>query len=270
MSIKILPLLIFSSLMLCGCSKSSFIDSNKTGSTTSKTDLYSTSQLTDQDVFGNELTLEISEEDIQNAVEEASGFFEIPINSSIVLVQSGARAPDAIMQKEMQRYYQVATFSGIPVAKKKRAVQPVATVKESTTDDAENFAASQSGVINANYMQAMRYIAAKGRQKAVVVYWGELEMGKYSSAKKEIAWKKYAANEKLPGASLRYLIRFALVDVATGEWATYSPANTEIVVVPSTVKKGGDADITEQQLIGLKQKACKMVVDDLVSRYGRG
>ncbi|MEN3765198.1 hypothetical protein ABC761_11435 [Salmonella sp. ZASA478] len=77
-----------------------------------------TSQLTDQDVFGNELTLEISEEDIQNAVEEAQGQFSIPLNSAIVLVKSGSNAPDMMMQQEMQRYYQVSTFSGIPVARK--------------------------------------------------------------------------------------------------------------------------------------------------------
>lgn len=80
----------------------------------------------------------------------------------------------------------------------------------------------------------MRYIAAKGRQKAIVVYWDELEAGEYNSATKEVDWKKYAG-EKLSGASLRYLIRFALVDVATGEWATYSPANMESVAVPLIV-----------------------------------
>ncbi len=90
--------------------------------------------------FGNELTLEISEEDIQNAVEEAQGQFSIPLNSAIVLVKSGSNAPDMMMQQEMQRYYQVSTFSGIPVARRKHAVQPVKSVKQAVSDTIEDYA----------------------------------------------------------------------------------------------------------------------------------
>ena len=170
----------------------------------------------------------------------------------------------------MQHYYRVSTFSGIPVAKKKRPVQPTTPVKETradTTSD-EEFSAVQNSVINANYMQAMRYIAAKGRQKAIVVYWDELEAGKYNPATKEVVWKKYNG-EKLTGSSLRYLIRFALVDVATGEWATYSPANIESVAVPLTEKNDGNIDVTEQQITRLEQKTCQMVVNDLINRYSK-
>lgn len=102
-------------------------------------------------------------------------------------------------------------------------------------------------------MQALRYIAAKGRHKAIVVYWEDLEAGKYNSVTKEIAWKKYNG-EKLPGLSLRYLIRFALVDVATGEWATYSPVNTELMAVPLSGKTDDEKDMTEQQIAELKRK----------------
>lgn len=162
--------------------------------------------------------------------------------------------------------------------KKKRPVQPVTPVKEAQVDatTADDFSADKNSVINANYMQVMRYIAAKGRQKAIVVYWDELESGKYNSVTKEVVWKKYAG-ETLSGSSLRYLIRFALVDVATGEWATYSPANIESVAVPLIVQTDAKAktdaktsekmDITEQQIVSLEQKTCQMVVRDLANRY---
>ncbi|ELW2864681.1 hypothetical protein QMI71_002978 [Salmonella enterica] len=271
----LLLLFVSGSFLLTGCAKTSSIDARKTKTGASHQEqISSTSQLTDQDVFGNELTLEITEEDIQNAVEEAKGQFDIPLNSAVVLVKSGSRAPDEMMQKEMQRYYRVSTFSGIPVAKKKRPVQPVTSVKETQSDPAtiDDFTTNQNSVINANYMQAMRYIAAKGRQKAIVVYWDELETGKYNSATKEVVWKKYAG-EKLSGSSLRYLIRFALVDVATGEWATYSPANIESMAVPLIVKTDAKAsektDITEQQIVSLEQRTCQMVVSDLVNRYSK-
>lgn len=277
----LLLLLVSGSFLLTGCARTSSIDARKTktGAVSHQEQIASTSQLTDQDVFGNELTLEITEEDILNAVEEAQGQFTVPLNSAIVLVKSGSQAPDAMMQQEMQRYYRVSTFSGIPVVKKKRPVQPVTPVRETqadTTTDGD-FSADRNSVINANYMQAMRYIAAKGRQKAIVVYWDELETGKYNSVTKEVVWKKYSG-EKLSGSSLRYLIRFALVDVATGEWATYSPANIESVAVPLIVQTDAKAkadaktsektDITEQQIVSLEQRTCQMVVRDLVNRYG--
>ncbi|POP40632.1 hypothetical protein CHU32_26195 [Superficieibacter electus] len=271
MNNKLLLLLFLSSILLTGCSKSSSIDARKTGAASHRAETSSSLQLTDQDVFGNELTLEISEGDIQNAVEEAKGDFEISLNSSVILVQSGERAPDVVMQKEMQKYYKVSTFSGIPVVPKKQPVRPATIVKdaESVTDTIENLANNGSGVINANYMQALRYIGAKGRQKAVIVYWGELESGKYNSTTKDMVWKKYSGGN-LSGLSLRYLIRFALVDVATGEWATYSPVNTESATELSIGKKEGSADMTmtEQQILNLKQKSYQIAVDDLVSRYG--
>jgi hypothetical protein len=271
----LLLLLVSGSLLLTGCVRTSSIDARKikTGVVSQQEQIASTSQLTDQDVFGNELTLEITEEDIQNAVEEAKGQFTVPLNSAVVLVKSGSHAPDAMMQQEMGRYYRVSTFSGIPVVKKKRQAQPVTPVKETQADITTDgdFSANQNSVVNANYMQAMRYIAAKGRQKAIVVYWDELEAGEYNSVTKEVVWKKYAG-EKLSGSSLRYLIRFALVDVATGEWATYSPTNIESVAVPLIVKSDAKTsektDITEQQIVSLEEKTCQMVVRDLVNRYG--
>lgn len=272
MNNRSLLLLFIMVVLLNGCSKSS-IDAKKKDFVSSRTDNSSMSQLTDQDVFGNELTLEISEEDIQNAVEEAQGPFELPLNSAIVLVQSGARAPDVMMQNEMQRYYQVSTFSGIPVLRKKYPIKAKTPEKEivDSADMTENDAPGENGVVNTNYMQALRYIAAKGRNKTVVVYWDNLEIGQYNSATKEVVWRKYNG-EKLSGSSLRYLIRFALVDVDTGEWATYSPVNTETTItVPltakATAKTTGKMDTTEQEILTLKQKTYQMVVSDLVKRY---
>lgn len=69
-------------------------------------------QLTDKDLFGNETTLAVSEEDIQAALDGDE--FRVPLNSPVILVQSGNRAPETIMQEEMRKYYTVSTFSGIP------------------------------------------------------------------------------------------------------------------------------------------------------------
>lgn len=100
--------------LLAGCAPRSSIDAKKTGlrAESGVNKNASAQQLTDKDIFGNETTLAVSEEDIQAALEEDE--FRVPLNSPVILVQSGSRAPETAMQQEMRKYYTVATFSGIP------------------------------------------------------------------------------------------------------------------------------------------------------------
>lgn len=238
--------------LLTGCSNSPIdekkIEFSKRESNISKN---TTTQLTDKDVFGNESTLAVSEEDIQAALDGEQ--FRLPKKSTVILIQSGSRAPEMIMQQEMSRYYQISTFSGIPDKQKGQSCNKV------KNDEGETIASE-----NMNYMQALRYIAAKGRQKAVIVYWDTLQMGRYDTASKNTIWSDYR-NEKLSDvASLRYLIRFALVDVATGEWATWSPVNDEYSILQPLA---GKTSVTEQQIAPLKQKTYTAVVKDLVNRF---
>ena len=103
------------------------IDAKKTGASAKESSISknTTAQLTDKDIFGNETTLAVSEEDIQAALEGEA--FRVPLNSPVILVQSGSRAPEAMMQQEMSKYYTVATFSGIPDRQK-----PVTCNKDKT------------------------------------------------------------------------------------------------------------------------------------------
>jgi hypothetical protein len=220
-------------------------------STTSKS---ASLQLTDKDIFGNETTLAVSEEDIQAALEEDE--FRVPLNSKVILVQSGSRAPETLMQQEMSQYYSVATFSGIPDRQK------VVSCNKEKDENSEATVAE-----NMNWMQALRYIAAKGHQKAIIVYQDLLQSGKYDPTTKNTIWSDYK-NEKITDTTLlRYLVRFTLVDVATGEWATRSPVNYEYnVTIPQTNKKE-IIDTTDQQVSQLKQRTYALMVKDLVNRY---
>ncbi|ENA9696658.1 hypothetical protein ABG299_002184 [Salmonella enterica subsp. enterica] len=210
-----------------------------------------TSQLTDKDIFGNETTLAVSEEDIQAALEGEK--FSVPLNSAVILVQSGNRAPERVMQQEMSRYYRISTFSGIPDKQKAISCNKIKN-EEGEVATSENM----------NYMQALRYIAAKGQQKAVIVYWDTLQSGKYDTATKTMVWSDYRSEKLSSTDSLRYLVRFALVDVATGEWATWSPVNYEYnTLQPLT----GKTSVTDQQIVQLKQKTFAAVVKDMVNRY---
>lgn len=244
--------------LLAGCSSKSPIDAKKKNSPATQSNINKNvpQQLTDKDLFGNETTLAVSEEDIQAALQGEE--FRVPLNSPVILVQSGSRAPETIMQEEMRKYYTVATFSGIPDRQK-----PVTCnkIKEENQDavDTENM----------NWMQALRFVAAKGHQKAIIVYHDTLQAGKYDTALKSIVWSDYKNQKLTDTMSLRYLVRFTLVDVATGEWATWSPVNYEYKVLPPLPGKNeaGTTDVTEQQIMQLKQKTYKVVIKDLVNRY---
>lgn len=256
MNFRTIALLCASAYFLSGCAPHSPIDAKKTGTTgkESATSKSASLQLTDKDIFGNETTLAVSEEDIQAALEEDE--FRVPLNSKVILVQSGSRAPETLMQQEMSQYYSVATFSGIPDRQK------VVSCNKEKDENSEATVAE-----NMNWMQALRYIAAKGHQKAIIVYQDLLQSGKYDPTTKNTIWSDYK-NEKITDTtSLRYLVRFTLVDVATGEWATWSPVNYEYnVTIPKNNKKE-IIDTTDQQVSQLKQRTYALMVKDLVNRY---
>lgn len=109
--------------LLAGCAPHSPIDAKKTGArTVSSVSKSASGQLTDKDIFGNETTLSVSEEDIQAALE--GNMFHVPLNSSVILVQSGSRAPEIAMQQEMSKYYTIATFPAYQTGRKRfRAIK---------------------------------------------------------------------------------------------------------------------------------------------------
>ncbi|MWP62706.1 hypothetical protein [Gilliamella sp. Pas-s25] len=173
-------------------------------------------QLTDKDIFDEELDKEITDYDIQEAAYLAKKGFHVPLNSSIILVQSGESVPDAAMQSEMAKYYQVSVYNGFP------KVKTLSNRRKSKDKDTDH-------VIHNNYMKQLRLIAAKGGQRTIVVYWGSLENGVLDEKTNIVNWHVYHGG-KLPSntKSLRYLLKFTLVDVVTGNWSTYSPINIEV------------------------------------------
>ena len=254
MNITLTIFLCMATFLLNGCVHSP-IDAKKTSVPRTEDSISkdATTKLTDKDIFGNETTLAVSEEDIQAALD--GGKFSVPLNSAVILIQSGSRAPEMTMQQEMGRYYQVSTFSGIPDRQKPPSCNKV-KMEEGNAVASENM----------NYMQALRYIAAKGQQKAVIVYWDTLQTGRNDAATKATIWSDYRGETLSGSTSLRYLIRFALVDVATGEWATWSPINYEYSSQQPLAEKT-PAPMTEPQITQLRQKTYAAVVKDLVNRY---
>ena len=256
MNSRPIVLLCFSAILLAGCARLSSVDAKKTStsgkeSTASKNTAF---QLTDKDIFGNETTLAVTEEDIQAALEEDE--FHVPLNSKIILVQSGSSAPETLMQQEMGKYYAVATFSGIPDRQK------VISCNKEKDENNEAIIAE-----NMNWMQALRYVAAKGHQKAIIIYQDLLQSGKYDPVARNTLWSDYKNEKVSDTTSMRYLVRFTLVDVATGEWAAWSPVNYEYKVMPPLTDKKISTETIEQQIAQLKQNTYASMVKDLTNRY---
>nr|WP_249415761.1 hypothetical protein [Citrobacter freundii] len=182
MNITLTIFLCMATFLLNGCVHSP-IDAKKTSVPRTEDSISkdATTKLTDKDIFGNETTLAVSEEDIQAALD--GGKFSVPLNSAVILVQSGSRAPEMTMQQEMGKYYQVSTYSGIPDRQKPLSCNKV-KMEEGNAVASENM----------NYMQALRYIAAKGQQKAVIVYWDTLQTGRNDAATKATIWSDSTAN----------------------------------------------------------------------------
>ena len=61
------------------------------------------------------------------------------------------------MQEEMRKYYTVSTFSGIPDRQK-----PLTCNKTKIKNENEDVASAE----NMNWMQALRFVAAKGHQES--------------------------------------------------------------------------------------------------------
>lgn len=105
-----------------------------------------------------------------------------------------------------------------------------------------------------NWMQALRFVAAKGHQKAIIVYRDMLQTGKYDSALKSTVWSDYKMKNSLT-LSPCATVRFTLVDVATGEWATRSPVNYEsrVIFPPAGITKRA---IKNYQMTMLRKRNC--------------
>ncbi|RJT23739.1 hypothetical protein [Buttiauxella izardii] len=236
-------------LTLSGCNQQGkFIDTQKS---TYKSRPAVSTQLTEQELFGWDPTAEITEEDIQDAIAQAEEEISIPRGASLILVQSGEKNPDADMQKELEKYYKVATFSGIPPSKRSHANKEPSAIANS-------------------YALTLRYLGAKGRQSTVIVYWPTLQMGKFDKEANAVVWQDYqpgSNNDQI--SSLRYLTRYAVIDVKTGNWEMYSPTSIETAIPTPPVNTTKVKDL-ENVIKKSKQQTYQVNAQEIYSRFTSG
>lgn len=196
-------------------------------------------ELSEFNVIGIDPKKTISEADIQSAA-AARPHLAIPKGSSLMLVQSGAMIPDEAMAKAMEKYYNIAAFTGVP----------------------EQGASAAEG-----YSRALRLAAARGGNDKLVVYWGLLETGRENLATKVVSWFPFIGGV-LPDETQRMRIRLkvTVVDVKTGQWETFTPEPFENTDTSGRLSR---VSSDQAQVALLKDLGYRAAAEDLVKKYAR-
>lgn len=195
-------------------------------------------ELSEYDVLGIDPTGTYSDADIQKAMIERKPV-SVKKGSGILLVQSGAAMADPEMIQAMEKYYTVATFSGVP----------------------------QQGKPGSPYSQLFRMAAAKGGYDTVIVYWGVLESAAQGLGGKAISWLPVIGGV-VPDENQQMRIRLtmAVIDTRTGQWESFSPEPSADEAMST---QHGRAASDQRQVMALKGKAYKAAAEAVALRYGR-
>ncbi len=194
-------------------------------------------ELNELDVLGIRPTDKPTEAEIRHAA-AARSRLEVKRGARVMLLQSGAQYPDAPMVAEVEKYFAVTPFSGVPAQ---------LGVKEAGDE---------------SLSARLRLAAARGGVDAIVCYWGILESGRVDHVTKTISWVPvvswFAPDET---QQMRIRLKAAVVDVKSGNWTMLTPAafeNEALSTRPAREKSD------QQQVTNLKAKGYAALAQDLV------
>ncbi|HWS01870.1 MAG TPA: aminopeptidase [Gammaproteobacteria bacterium] len=234
-------LLLVLSILLAGCGSRSISNSGYYADSDREYSKHSDpsykGELSEFNVLGIDPNAAVAESDIATALATKQRF-AIAKGSTIMLIQSGTMIPDDLMVKSLEKYYNVAVFTGVP----------------QQADSSAN-----------NYSRSLRLAAARGGAEKLVVYWGVLETGTENLATKVVSWVPFVGGV-LPDQNQRMRIRLklAVVDVKTGQWEMFTPEAFEDVDSSGRYSR---VSSDQAQVAVLKEKGYAAAVDDLVKRY---
>ena len=239
-----LCVLIFTAVMVAGCgtrsiSNSGYYADSDRGYGQRNSPFYK-GELNEFDVLGIDAKSPIAEVDIQKSL-VAKSRITVLKGSSIMLIQSGAMIPDEDMVKGMEKYYNVAVFTGVPHA--------------------------EGGTPGDSYAKALRYAAAKGGYEKLMVYWGLLETGREDMATKVVSWIPFIGGA-IPDETQRMRIRMkvVIVDVQSGQWDMFSPPPFED---KDSSGRHSRVSSDQTQVAVLKAKAYQSTVEDVAKRFAK-
>jgi hypothetical protein len=231
-------------LSLSGCETRSISNSSYQANPGGGGNAFYHGELSAYDVLGLDPSRGASDEEIAKAFTTKQPI-SVRKGSALLLIQSGAEFPDAGMVDEMERYYTVSSFTGVP-------------------ERPQGAAAGQPQV---PYAQLFRLAAAKGGFETVVVYWGILESAYASMAGKGLSWLPIIGGV-IPDETQHMRIRMmlAVIDVRSGQWDSFTTVPVEDEAVSNEHHRAAS---DQEQVELLKSQAYKAAADALVARYGR-
>ena len=199
----------------------------------------SSPQLRENEVLGLNDGQEISDEEIRRVLDE-SRTVRVPRGSRILLAQSGVPAPDRAMVEELSRDFVVVPHTGVP----------------------SEVTAAAGG---APAGKALRLAAAHSNAETILVYWGNLEMKRNDLPTSIVSWVPvidFAVPDE--HQKVRMSLKVALVDVRTGNWATF---RTEAIEEDSLTTRYAREREHKWPLERTKQRLYQIAVKKLAEGY---
>ncbi len=197
-------------------------------------------ELSEFDVLGIDAGKEVSEADIAVAVSGQKERPSLRKGDSILLIQSGAMIPDQDMTDNMEKYFSVNPFTGVP---------------------------EQNKATNTSYAKSLRLAAARAGIGTIIVYRGVLESGTTNLATKTVSWVPIVG-WATPDSSqdIRIRLKVAVIDVKSGRWEVFVPRVFEDPSYSAILNRESS---DQAQVALLKAQGYKGAVDATLARYVR-
>lgn len=158
------------------------------------------------DLLGIADTEDVTEAQIQAALGRGKSGVSVPQNSRIMLVQSGAQQPDGALKDAFDPYFDVHPFSGIPSVNK------------------TNHYRSNEKFDPKSEARRLRLAAAQAGASHIVCVWGTLETSEGHTPGEAVSWVP-VGGQFVPDKNrkTRINLKAIVLDVATGNWRSFSP-----------------------------------------------
>lgn len=197
--------LALAGMLFCGCHTT--ISYNSADLQSSKNSHHGPQcQLKESDVLGLTEADAITDEQIKRVLEETKSI-KLKPGSTVMLVESGAKTPDTGMSQELGKLFTVVPHTGI--------------AREISTND-----------LGRGFSKELRLAAAQSQAEYLLVYWGNLEVRRDDLPTSLVSWVP-VVDFVVPDEyqKMRMSLKMALIDVRTGNWATFRTEPVEGDVV---------------------------------------
>jgi len=211
-------------------------------------------ELTEFDLLGVDVSRPASDEEIAQALDQRQKV-GVRRGGAMMVIQSGALIPDDAMVKELERYFSVLPFTGVPM----RRDQPSYAVAGS--------AVSPSAVDQrvTNYARALRLAAAKSGADVIFCYWGMVESAVEREPTKAVSWVPLIGSTIPDEAQvMRIRLKVALIDVRTGHWSMFVPDSFVDTTLSASLTRAAN---DQRQVESLKQQAYRSAVEAFLAKY---